>query len=223
MLAWPKQHKQALLLSICGAALGAAAACLYCLSEHANLEAKLVQAESELQTAGLLKKSLAAREVEVRILNNSKSALQALTEELQQQADEQARELEFYRRLMAAEKGKQGIDLNAWSVNQLAEQEYLIRLTFVQYAQQHRVVQASTQVYIEGQQEGQAQRYALEELLDAESKVNLALKFRYFQKVEGHIVLPEGFVAEKLLVEVKPAGRNAQSIRFDHLWQVQEL
>lgn len=191
--------------------------------QHEQLESQLAMRQQELAKA---QKELAASQTEVQILSVGKTSLQSLTEELQQQIADQEKDLTFYRKLMASESGKEGLDLNAWSLRQLSEHSYLLRLTFVQYAEQHPLMNASLQIHVHGQENQQPMQYAMQSLLqnsDDKTTFEQGLRFRYFQIVEMRFSLPENFVAEKIIVDAMPTARNAKAWQTEILWQVKEL
>jgi len=44
------------------------------------------------------------------------------------------------------------------------------------------------------------------------------LKFKYFQTIEGDMVLPQGFVPSSVLVDLKPSGSDKNSITKTFNW-----
>lgn len=191
--------------------------------QHEQLLSELKAQQHDLEKA---QKALAACQMEVQILTIGKTSLQSLTEDLQQQVADQEKDLTFYRKLMASETGKEGLDLNAWSLMRLSDNSYLLRLTFVQYAAQHPLMNASLEIRVLGRENQQPMQYAMRDLLqesEAESAFEQRLRFRYFQIVEIRFVLPEDFVAEKITLDAVPAARNAKAWQTEILWQVQEL
>lgn len=191
--------------------------------QHEQLLSELKAQQHDLEKA---QKAFAACQMEVQILTIGKTSLQSLTEDLQQQVADQEKDLTFYRKLMASETGKEGLDLNAWSLIQLSDNSYLLRLTFVQYAAQHPLMNASLEIRVLGRENQQLMQYAMRDLLqesEAESAFEQRLRFRYFQIVEIRFVLPEDFVAEKITLDAVPAARNAKAWQTEILWQVQEL
>ena len=50
------------------------------------------------------------------------------------------------------------------------------------------------------------------------SKPDLNLRFKYFQTIEGDMVLPEGFIPSSVSVDLKPSGRGQNSISQTFNW-----
>lgn len=190
--------------------------------QHEYMASELINQQHDLDKA---QKELAACQMEVQILSIGKRELQTLTEQLQQQVADQEKDLTFYRKLMASEPGKEGLDLNAWSLTRLTERVYLLRLTFVQYAQQHPLMNASLQILVNGQENQQSMQYDIQALRlgDQDAQTEQRLRFRYFQIVEIHFTLPENFVAESIIIDAMLAVRNAKAWQREIPWQVQEL
>ena len=67
--------------------------------------------------------------------------------------------------------------------------------------------------------------YPLADLLigDNDSKA-IGFSFRYFQDFERELMLPDGFVPDRVMVEVSPKGRKgraAKAIKQTFEWSVQ--
>lgn len=164
----------------------------------------------------------AACEIDNQVMHNSKKALQRLVEEQQQEIDEHNKNLQFYRQLMQAEPSKEGLDLNASSIIPLAGGQYLYRFTFVQYARKHALLNLSLQIELHGIQQGKEIAYPLTDLLVEGVEPVERLRFKYFQVVEGKLILPQGFQPDTIVIRAISAKRGVAPWQQQLAWQIQE-
>jgi hypothetical protein len=75
---------------------------------------------------------------------------------------------------------------------------------------------------VTGALEAQEVSYSLGELSDSFSSESGALKFRYFQIIEGELVLPEGFEPTGMSVVAKASTPRKLEITEQFPWQLQE-
>ncbi|MEO1576887.1 MAG: DUF6776 family protein [Pseudomonadota bacterium] len=159
------------------------------------------------------------REAYVRV----ESSLASLQETIQQQREQ----LAFYRGIVSPADGASGLQIQDLVVSPgPAGSEYRLNLTLVMAAARHdRSVSGSVVVALEGAHNGEPVSYPINELLVSEpgdaKSADLAFKFRYFQKFEHDLQLPDGFVPDRVMVEVNPRGRSAKAIRQAFEWTVQ--
>ena len=74
---------------------------------------------------------------------------------------------------------------------------------------------------IEGARNGARISYDVADLISGDSKNQvLGFSFRYFQNFERQLVLPAGFVPQRVNVEVSPKGRTADVIKQSFDWAV---
>lgn len=168
-------------------------------------------------------RNLAAAEVEARVLRSSQANLKQTLEEREKTIAEQETSLEFYRQLMVVEDKKEGLTLNSYTVVPADRpHSYHFRFTFVQYAKQHMMLKALVNIRLEGrEQEKMAVYYLRDLLLEADPGFG-RLEFKYFQVLEGEMVLPAGFVPELIVVDAELKPKN-ESWQHKLPWQIEEL
>ena len=64
-------------------------------------------------------------------------------------------------------------------------------------------------------------RTTFDVLSDEGESAQLGFNFRYFQDFERELVLPDGFIPRRIMVEVNPKGRAAKVIKQSFEWSVQ--
>ena len=132
-------------------------------------------------------------------------------------------ELRFYQSLMAPGEIAQGLSLRA--IELVARQEpgrYAYRIVVQQEARKHELLKGNLYVEVVGLLGEEQVIYPLSELSADLEEAEVALRFRYFQSIEGELVLPEGFEPKGVsVVAVVSTPRKAEA-REQFPWQLQE-
>jgi hypothetical protein len=81
------------------------------------------------------------------------------------------------------------------------------------------VVSGSVAIQIEGVRANRPEQIGLAQLAEAARDGQLPFKFRYFQKFEQGVVLPEGFEPRAVNVEVRSSRQ--EPVRESYPWRVQ--
>jgi hypothetical protein len=81
------------------------------------------------------------------------------------------------------------------------------------------VVAGSVSIQIEGVRANRPEQLGLAQLSDAARADGLPFKFRYFQKFEQDVVLPDGFEPRAVNVEVR--STRLAPVRESYPWRVQ--
>jgi hypothetical protein len=72
-------------------------------------------------------------------------------------------------------------------------------------------------VTLAGRQGGQQRRVALREISPEQDEDNIRLRFKYFQNVEGELVIPDGFVPER--IEISAIAETPVAKRVDQAFE----
>jgi len=131
--------------------------------------------------------------------------------------------LAFYRSLMSPGEIAPGLSLRGLDL-MAGEQprQYFYRIVVQQEARTYKELKGNLSVVISGQREGKTVEYPLAELSDDFKGGGADLAFRYFQSVEGQLVLPEGFDPGSVRVEARTRKPNEFVIREEYPWQLEE-
>ncbi len=173
------------------------------LSEHrqrlAEVEQRLANVERAEQIARLgnenVQQTLAAKDAELA---------------------EVRREITLYKRLIGPQAERHPL-----SVQELGLREDDAGFAFSALLTQTQDVRRGSEgrltVSVEGQREGRPERLPWSSLVPSAIAEGLAYDFRYFQRVEGRIILPDGFLPHTLHVHLR--GRNGESVQRSLPWQ----
>ena len=188
-------------------------------SEESVLKARILDLE---QRNSALRDRIALVETSRDIDEEAYKQVEYRLTELQAQILKQREELEFYRGIVSPADGASGLKIQEFRIVSGAEDSlYRLRLVLVQAMKHDRRVSGVVNVSVDGARDGQPVRLTLAELTPTEGDSGaLAYSFRYFQNFEHDVVLPEGFLPDRVNIEISPKGRSARTIRQSYDWAV---
>lgn len=153
----------------------------------------------------------ALEDVRLELLN-LKTQMAALDEENQ-----------FYRNLMAPAGNKRGLNFGAVEVADTDQpRTYRYKVVMQQLATQHELINGALSFNIVGRQGGEVTVLGLHEVSGDVDSSKLKLRFKYFQNIEGQLILPPGFEPERIELQASSTGKNATTIDKRLGWLVQE-
>ncbi len=164
--------------------------------------AELQQAKEQLQGQLVMLKQ--TREIDGKAYEEVRESLKQLQEEIL----ELRQEVEFYRGIVSPAERQAGIAIQSFVMAPVAaEGLYHYELVLTQMLKNDKFVKGWVNLYVNGVQAGEPRRMQFKDITPNNS-VKRDLRFRYFQKMEGDVRLPEGFVVRDVVVEVLPKGRK---------------
>jgi uncharacterized protein DUF6776 len=180
------------------------------------------QIETLEQENEKLRGDIAKAELARNVDNKSYGVVEKNLEDLQAQVLKQREELTFYRGIVSPEDGIGGLRIQGFQVQSGgAERHYRLLLVLQQSMREDAMVSGSVNIQIEGVRANRPEQLGLPQLTDTvRGDGQLPFKFRYFQKFEQGVVLPEGFEPRAVNVEVR-STRLATPVRESYPWQVQ--
>ncbi len=167
-----------------------------------------------------LRQRVAVLERSSQIDRTAVNEMKAQLKGFQQQRLDQERELAFLRSIVSTETKKPGLRLQGFQLEATGgARSYSYRFTVSQVLKNIGLATGRIRITIDGSQAGKARLLSLQEVT-AEAKDSLKMRFRYFQKVEGLIQLPQGFSPDSFNVEVKPSNKKLAPIAQNFKWVV---
>jgi hypothetical protein len=131
--------------------------------------------------------------------------------------------INFYRSFMAPGEIAQGLSLRFPElVARDAPATYAFRIVVQQEARKHNLLKGGLSAEIIGLREGQEVSYPLEQLSEDIENGEIALRFRYFQAIEGELTLPEGFEPVAISVVATSSSPRKSEVSERFTWQLQE-
>ena len=133
---------------------------------------------------------------------------------LQEEILELREEVEFYRGIVSPAERQAGLNIQTFKLEPAGEDDlFHFELVMSQVLKNDRFVKGVVKLHLQGVQDGEPQTLNFTEISPNES-VSSKFRFRYFQRMEGDIRLPENFVPRNVMVEMAPQGRKAISKSF---------
>jgi len=127
-------------------------------------------------------------------------------------------EVAFYRGIVSPAEAASGLSIGSFKVTEIGgERVYRFKLVLTQLKSNKRIVKGYARVVFEGVKNGSQQKLSLKEVSGGKMD-KLKLRFKYFQDNEGEIVLPEGFLPSRVLIEVVPSGKRATRLKKTFDW-----
>ncbi len=192
--------------------------------EAVEMESDLRQQITDLNlSSDALRQKMAVLEASSRIDEEAYSQIEDRLLELQQELAERQKDLNFYRGIMAPESQAEGLQIKEMNLVQLAEPKYFrLHLVLMQAINHSRIVSGQVRISVDGVQDGKSVTLELSQLGRPDEQIEpIVFSFRYFQEFERELVLPEGFVAERINVVPVPSRRPSRAVRQSFDWQPQ--
>ena len=129
----------------------------------------------------------------------------------------------YYRQVVSAEIEDTGLIISQLDIDATREaNRYRYKLVLRQQdADGDTFLTGHVNVNLVGSQGEEQQILSLRELSAEQDELNIRLRFKYFQNIEGELVLPDNFIPDRLqvaAVSVEPVGK---SINQDFSWVVE--
>ena len=138
-------------------------------------------------------------------------------ESLQGQIAQLNEEISFYKGVMLPNVANKGLRIERLDVTPNAPGRVKYSLLLTQIVDKHDYVQGGVEITLRGQ-EGDNERKLLLSQLDREKPDAIKFRFRYFQNINGEMVLPDGFQPREVMIVAQSSGRNAQRLEKTFDW-----
>ena len=121
------------------------------------------------------------------------------------------KELEFYQGIMASAGGSRGLNIQALRIEETSQpRNYYFKLILTHVSKSDKMSAGRLSILLEGVQDGTPRTIDIRELTLSKS-LSLVFKFSSFERIEGSIMLPEGFVAHRVIVRARQEGKKTTS------------
>jgi hypothetical protein len=172
-------------------------------TEHGELLKVHAEVRAELETA----------KQQVATLSRSEQISRAANLEVQETLAERDEEIAalradvaFYERLVGATGQRRGLSVHAAEFQPEAGGSWRYTLTLTQNLNRGAISAGRLRFAVEGVAEGALKTIDWDTLRQADKAPGQAYSFRYFQKLEGSIVLPAGFTPQRVRVTLDGGG-----------------
>lgn len=157
-------------------------------------------------------------DVDQQALDNVQQTIVALREKISQLEED----VLFYKQIMSPENDESGLvigqlDLVATDVPGTIR----YKMELKQQGNNENLINGHAQVNVLGMRDYQEIAIPLKDLSAAVKEENIRLQFRYFQNIEGELVLPENFEPTKVQILAVAEGDNAKTVQKSFGWLVE--
>lgn len=128
------------------------------------------------------------------------------------------RQVEFYRGVVRPAPGGL-VGIQTLVIEPDGGGAYRFELVLTRGRNDGKVVAGTVGLSVVGEMDGHRQRLKLAEL-SAPGDPGLEFRFKYFQRLQGHLSLPESFRPQQVSVRVVAAGANKVLVEKDFAWFV---
>lgn len=184
-------------------------------------EAARTQQRLERQVAKLERTNADMRDTTIqaqRQLQVDKTAYHELDAALQDSTSKLAdlrEELNFYRNIMSPSDDQRGLKIQGLKIQSSGVPDhYRYKLILYQALDQRNPIRGRVAIHLVGVQDGASKTI---EIKDSDSD-SMSLNFRYFQNVEGVIILPEGFTPTRVKIDVSSNDRQKPHLEKWYPW-----
>lgn len=128
----------------------------------------------------------------------------------------------FYKQVMSPELAERGLaigQLDFYSTDE--ENRFQYNLVLRQEGDNENSILGYANVNLIGYEGKEEVSIPLRELSLTETQLNIRLRFRYFQNIEGELRLPDDFIPEKVQIIAVSEGNGGKTVQRDFGWLVQ--
>jgi hypothetical protein len=190
------------------------------VEEYATLNA---QHKRELAKSAKFEQQIANLKLATEVDRKANTEVRGKVVELETQLAALKQDNTFYRSLMRPAAGDKGIVVDPPAVIQKnASGEYKFNLVIKQIVAKHQKVNGYLTLVLVGKQSGEPVSLPLKDISSDVSDERIRLNFKYFQRIEGDMKLPDGFLPEKIEMKVVVQKPKKAVIDKKFGWLVKE-
>lgn len=190
--------------------------------ERDSLRIAYQQAEEKVKQ---LEQNVANLKLGSQVDRKATEQVRAKVVELKNRIADLERDNTFYRDLMRPDNDDRGISISTPSValSGTAKNTYDYKMVVKQQTENRSQVTGYLEFDVVGKDDaGRPQRYSLHQLSPSAASEKIKLNFRYFQRLEGTMVLPSTFVPERIELKVVSFKPKKALIEKKFNWTIKE-
>ena len=186
---------------------------------HATIVQLAKRNEALLDENARLRERVAVLERSSLVDRSAYAEIEASLEKLQAENLELKQEIEFYQGIVSPKTVGHSVKVKSLRLERGAkERTYQFKLVLIQAAKVAKTEKGVAGLYLHDLQNGRFKEIAFRDLAVSRRGTRFSFKFKYFQNIEGTIVLPKDFSPERVVVKVDPAGKKKRQIEKIFEW-----
>ncbi|MEM7366197.1 MAG: DUF6776 family protein [Pseudomonadota bacterium] len=148
--------------------------------------------------------------------------VQQTISELQTQLAQVQEEVRFYKGVMLPKVEDKGLRIERLRVENSGEpNRFKYNLLLTQVVDKHDYVQGDVEINVVGDEDNPGSNLPLADI-STQDQDSIRFRFRYFQNIDGELMLPDGFTPKEVMVVAQSTGRSSQRLERRFTWQVGE-
>ena len=184
------------------------------LAGGAGDEATPAQARAQQRRIESLEQQVATLSRSDQISRDANRDLQATVSERDEEIAGLRADVAFYERFVGATAQRRGLSVHELTLQPQDEQAWHFTATLTQNLNRGAVNAGRLLVSVEGTEAGKLRRLAWSDLRQQPNAPGVPYSFKYFQQVEGDLLLPPGFKPVRVIARVVPQGGAAVEQSF---------
>lgn len=145
----------------------------------------------------------------------SRAANQAVQETLAARDEEIAQlraDVAFYERLVGGSAQRQGLAVHSLDLQPTGDGAWRYTVTLTQNLKKASVSKGQLTLRVDGVRDGKLSTLGWGDLLQAPKAPPQEFAFKYFQQLEGSLMLPAGFTPHRVRVQTRSDGRESEQV-----------
>jgi len=196
------------------------------IAENGNATVELLALRDELVLTGSenadLRQQILNLEQAGTVDKQALDSVQQTILALREQNSQLEEDVLFYKQIMSPENSESGLVIGQIDLI-VTETPGTIRykLELKQQGTNENIISGYANVNVMGLQDGQEISIPLHRLSTTESSPDIRLQFRYFQNIEGELVLPADFEPTKIQIHAVAEGADGKTVQKSFGWIVE--
>ncbi|MBL6691155.1 MAG: hypothetical protein ISP91_12250 [Pseudomonadales bacterium] len=184
------------------------------VEEKEHISQQLTESRRMIES---MQQQIADLQVGGQIDDKANEEVRLTIESLQEEIAQLNEEINFYKGVMVPNAADKGLRIERLDVSSNVPGRVKYSLLLTQVVDKHDYVQGGVQISVLGQEAGLEKRFNLSEL-DDDKDDSIRFSFRYFQNINGELVVPEGFEPREVMIVAQSSGANAQRLEKTFDW-----
>jgi hypothetical protein len=195
-----------------------AAAAVLMLRDHLSALGDAAAGAKVSRESADLRQRIAVLERSEQVARAANADLQQVLRDRQEQISALRADLGFYSRLTGSNARREGLAVQALHLAAAAQARvYNFTITLTQNLRAGQLASGRARVGVVGIQSGKLATLAWSELASDQDREGLGFSFKYFQQLKGAVMLPEGFMPNRIHVEADAGGEMGRAEQ-DFAW-----
>jgi hypothetical protein len=174
-------------------------------SELGDSSDQLADQSAELKT---LRQQVATLRRSDQISRNANVELQSSLAEREEEVSGLRADVDFYERLVGSTGKRSGLNVHEAVFSAEAGGTWHYKVTLTQNLNRGAISKGQMRLSVEGVRSGKLGAVKWDELLQKPGSPGQDFSFRYFQQLEGNVMLPAGFTPQRVRVQLNAEGNT---------------